>query len=218
MEDRNTWLRIIDFFSSRQEYLKASFFLVEAQEKLDTEGLMQDDIIHLVQQLESNLALPPGIVTLDSDLNEVSSERPTEEAEMDSRVPVESIVQPEPHKPSLMTTEAFDVWERALECFKEGTEGNNLIYLQAFIHYAHSTVRELLRLDGNFKTGLERQVAEFGLFQVAEFGLFDHKQFFVKLNRLRNAVIHDNYAVSEEEAVGIHSKLSDLINLYTKND
>ncbi|MHA2219764.1 MAG: hypothetical protein ACXACY_27970, partial [Candidatus Hodarchaeales archaeon] len=145
-----------------------------------------------------------------SDLNEVSSERPTEEAEMDSRVPVESIVQPEPHKPSLMTTEAFDVWERALECFKEGTEGNNLIYLQAFIHYAHSTVRELLRLDGNFKTGLERQVAEFGL--------FDYKQFFVKLNRLRNAVIHDNYAVSEEEAVGIHSKLSDLINLYTKND
>ncbi|MHA1969786.1 MAG: hypothetical protein ACW964_18580 [Candidatus Hodarchaeales archaeon] len=90
-EDRNTWFRIIDFFSSRQEYLKASFFLVEAQENLDTEGLMQDEIIHLVQQLESNLALPPGIVTSDSDLNEVSSERFIEEVGMDSRVPVESI-------------------------------------------------------------------------------------------------------------------------------
>ena len=95
--------------------------------------------------------------------------------------------------PSEAIGEALDSWEQALECFKEGIEGSNPIYLQAFIHYAHSTVREFLRLDGNFKTGLERQVAEFGL--------FDNKQFFIKLNRLRNAVIHDNYAVSEEGRV-----------------
>ena len=204
VEDRVTWLRIIDFFSSRQEYLKASFFLVEAQEKLKAEDLTQDEVVRLVQQLENNLALPPGIISSDSILDEIPPEESIQEIEVEYSDPVESNVQTDSKVSNSVSTEAFNAWEQALECFKEGTDENNLIYLQAFIHYAHSTVRELLRLGGNFKAGLERQVAEFGL--------FDYNNFFLKLNRLRNAVIHENYSVSKEEAIGIHSKLTELLN------
>ncbi len=204
VEDRVTWLRIINFFSSRQEYLKASFFLVEAQEKLKSEDFIQDEFVQLVQQLENNLSLPPGILSSDSVLDEGTSEESVQEIEVDYSDHFESNVHTDSKISNSVTTEALNAWEQALECFKEGTDGNNLIYLQAFIHYAHSTVRELLRLGGNFKAGLERQVAEFGL--------FDYNNFFIKLNRLRNAVIHDNYSVSKEEAISIHSKLTELFN------
>ena len=86
-----------------------------------------------------------------------------------------------------------------MECFDEGTKGNDLVYLQAYIHYAHSTIREVLGLDGNFQAGLDRKIAQYGLFQF--------QPFLIRLNRLRNAVVHDNYILTVEEAREVHDQV-----------
>jgi tetratricopeptide (TPR) repeat protein len=201
----STWLRIIDFFKDQQEYLRASFFLVQAQQLLDSPNYAED-LDQILQQLYRNLTLPLGNAhTLNEEVldmqyeEEIAFDGESTTEEFDSVSPE---LQVEFKSPYTISSEALSLWEQALECFEEGTNGDNLIYLQAFIHYAHSTVREILQLDENFKNGLERQIAKFGLFK--------YKKFFIKLNQLRNAVIHDNYTVSKEEAKGIHSQITGL--------
>lgn len=203
--DLSVWLRIIDFFTNQQEYLKASFFLLEAQKHMDVSGNLNDDYNQVFQQLTRNLELPPGIKSPDLDTQSIENE--SGKYEEISSTEASDSVSSDSHVDSkeqyFITSEVTNLWDQAFECFEEGIKGNNLIYLQAFIHYAHSTIREILGLDGNFKNGLERQVAKFGL--------FDYKNFFIKLNRLRNAVIHENYVISKEEAEGIFSRIATLL-------
>jgi len=203
--DLSVWLRIIDFFVNQQEYLKASFFLLEAQKHLDVPGNLNDDYNQVFQQLTRNLELPPGIESSDLDTQSIGKEGGKYDerfsTEVSDSVPSESHV--DSKQQFFITPEVTNLWDQAFECFEEGINRNNLIYLQAFIHYAYSTIREILGLDGNFKNGLDRQVAKFGL--------FEHKNFFIKLNRLRNAVIHENYVVSKEEAEGIFSRIATLL-------
>lgn len=203
--DLSVWLRIIDFFANQQEYLKASFFLLEAQKHMDVSGNLNDDYSQVFQQLTRNLELPPGIKSPDLDTQSIENE--SGNCEEISSTEVSDSVSSDSHVDSkeqyFITSEVTNLWDQAFECFEEGIKGNNLIYLQAFIHYAHSTIREILGLDGNFKNGLERQVAKFGL--------FEYKNFFIKLNRLRNAVIHENYVISKEEAEGIFSRIATLL-------
>lgn len=203
--DLSVWLRIIDFFINQQEYLKASFFLLEAQKHIDAPGNLNDDYNQVFQQLTRNLELPPGIKSPDLDTQSMEKEGGKYEeissTEVLDSVSSKSHVDSKQH--NFITSEVTNLWDQAFECFEEGINGNNIIYLQAFIHYAHSTIREILGLDGNFKNGLDRQVAKFGL--------FEHKNFFIKLNRLRTAVIHENYVVSKEEAEGIFSRIATLL-------
>ncbi|MFX1514719.1 MAG: tetratricopeptide repeat protein [Promethearchaeota archaeon] len=206
-EDVSTWLRIADIFKSKDEFLKASFFLIEAKARLESHPSITAELNSILQQLEIRLSFPPGIPKTD-ELLDVSDESP-------------QINEPETNGPSVISTpvvkskivfqippEAENVWNLALECFEEGTKGENLIYLNAFIHYAHSTVREVLSLDGNFKTGLDAKVAHYGLFQ--------YQRFFNRLNSLRNAVIHDNYLLSKEEARDIHSQVTEFLSFMQK--
>lgn len=192
--DVSTWLRIADIYKSQSELLKASFFLLEAQKRLDSQNSVTDELNHLMQQLEIPLALPPGFKKIPIEKNEGCLESPK--------------LSTEPKEYFTIPPEASTLWDQALECFEEGTKGDNLIYLQAFIHYAHSTIREVLSLDGNFKDGIERKVSQFGL--------FDFKPFFARLNHLRNAVIHDDYILSEEEAQEIHGQITEFLAFMQK--
>lgn len=201
--DLSIWFRIIDFYKNQQEYFRASFFLVEAQQRLDSTNYT-DDLDQIYQHIYRNLTLPPGVKNTFNeealDLkheDEINISRELTNDESNGVFPELQI------DPSTISSEALNLWEQALECFEEGINGDNLIYLQAFIHYAYSTIREILKLNGSFMNGLERQIAKFGL--------FEYKKFFIKLNQLRKAVIHDNYTVSKEEARGIHSQISDLL-------
>ncbi|MFX0185732.1 MAG: hypothetical protein ACFE95_21825, partial [Candidatus Hodarchaeota archaeon] len=193
--DVSTYVRIADFFKGHDELLKVSFFLSEAQKYLNSEDIIEE-FEQTLTQLEVLLALPPGLnlspspMVVSSDSPSSSQiARPVSSSDQGLRVTVPS--------------KAKDLWNLALECFDEAMKENNLVYLQAFIHYAHSTIREILRLDGNFKARLEGQLAQFGL--------FEHKSFFLKLNRLRNAVVHDNYIPTQQEARDIYDHIRHLL-------
>jgi len=188
--DPGPWLRIADIFKSHQELLKALFFLSEAQECLDSPSTITDEVNILMHQLEAGLAIPPGFPEpLDAAL----------EPEETSPPPIEYFSLP---------SQASNLWDQALECFHEGTTGDKVIYLQAFIHYAHSTVREVLGLDDNFEAGIDRKIALYGL--------FEFQQFFNRLNSLRNAVIHDSYLLFKEEAIEIHDHVLEFLSFMQK--
>jgi hypothetical protein len=202
-EDVNTWLRIVDVFKTKDELLKASFFLMEAQSRLKSSSSITEELNSLLSQLEVRLSVPPGIQILANEESEtlVLSE-PKEKAITD--LSTTSATSVTPRESFQIPHEAESVWNLALECYEEGTKGENLIYLNAFIHYAHSTVREVLGLDGNFKAGLDAKIARYGLFH--------YQRFFNRLNSLRNAVIHDNYLLSKEEALDIHAKVAEFLS------
>ncbi len=188
-EDLGTWLRISDYFKGRKELLYASFFLHEARSCLDSPAAVVDELYQVMQQLESCLSIPPGF-----------KESPVKDPSTSS----------DPIAPSLppdgsfhLPPQASNLWDQALECFQEGIKGDDLVYLHAYIHYAHSTIREVLGLDGNFKAGLDRKVAQYGLFQF--------KPFFIRLNRLRNAVVHDDYLLTVEEAREVHDQVTTFL-------
>ncbi|MFX0014718.1 MAG: hypothetical protein ACFFB2_06210 [Promethearchaeota archaeon] len=189
-DQETTWLRIVDIYKGHEEFFKAVFFLVEGQKRLDPPNSLTDKLALLMPQLEVQLTAPPGtnnLLCVDTPATFVS----------DTPSPV-------PKEPLQISSEASDLWTQALECFEEGTQGDNLIYLQAFIHFAHSTVREVLGLDGTFEVGLDHKIAQYGL--------FEFKRFFSRLNSLRNTVIHHEYLVSKEEAIDIHRHVLDFLS------
>jgi tetratricopeptide (TPR) repeat protein len=193
--DVSTYVRIADFFKGRDELLKVSFFLTEAQKCLNSEDIIIEEFEQTLKQLEVHLALPPGLNLSRSPMF-VSPDPPSS-----SQVAQPALSSGQGLRVTVPST-AKDVWNLALECFEEALKENNLVYLQAFVHYAHSTIREILRLDGSFKAGLDGQLAQFGL--------FEYRSFFLKLNRLRNAVIHDNSIPSQQEAQDIHDRIQHL--------
>ena len=206
-EDVSTWLRIADIFKAKDELLKASFFLTEAQSRLKSSSSITEELNSLFHQLEVRLSFPPGIRKLpNEDPKDLISNEPEEEEIKD--LSTTSAISAKPRESFHIPPEAESVWNLALECYEEGTKGENLIYLNAFIHYAHSTVREVLGLDGNFKAGLDAKIARYGLFQ--------YQRFFNHLNSLRNAVVHDNYLLSKEEAHDIHTKVADFLAFMQK--
>ena len=193
-DDISTWFRIIDIFKSKREFIKASFFLTEAQKCLGQQNSFSNELNQLMKQLKAGFTIPPGYNNSQIETNVECLESPQR-----STKPKESLTIP---------PEALNLWDQALECFEEGTTGDNIVYLQAFIHYAHSTIREVLGLDGNFKAGLDRKIAQYGL--------FSYERFFINLNRLRNAVIHDDYILSEEESKEIHDQITDFLSFIQK--
>ncbi|MFX0053096.1 MAG: hypothetical protein ACFE8U_17615 [Candidatus Hermodarchaeota archaeon] len=191
--DVSTWIRIAEYFKSQNELLRGSFFLAEALKRFKSESNLLQQFEHTLKQLEINLAYPPGFPSSLLTAPLVPSTPPIQSSSSSSQS----------NRLTLPST-AADVWNQALECFTEAFESKQLVYLQAFIHYAHSTIREILRLDGNFKAGLDRQIAQYGL--------FEYRTFFLKLNRLRNEVIHENYNPSLDEAQGIHDRILHLLD------
>lgn len=186
-DDVRIWLRIADYFNGHGDLLKATYFLTEAQKRLESSdsSLLTDDLAQIQRQVERNLTLPPGY----HQFSPASPPSPVSPPASPSQASL----------PLSFSPDAQSLWDQALECFNEGIQADDLIYLNAYVHYAHSTIREILGLDGNFKMGLERVVAQYGL--------YDFKKFFLNLNHLRNAVVHDNYLLSKEEAQVLHAQI-----------
>jgi tetratricopeptide (TPR) repeat protein len=197
-DDVSTWFRITDFYKDHKELVKASFFLVEAQKRLKGENTIIDEYNQVMQQLEINLNLPTGLNSHDTlELSKRDS------SGKNSHVPQVSSFSSS--KQSFSITPSIDpVWNHAEECYKEALKEKNPVYIQAFIHYAHSTIRELLGLDGNFKDGLDGKLTIYGLIQ--------YKSFFLNLNRLRNKVIHDQFIPSLNEIQTIYKQISRLLS------
>jgi tetratricopeptide (TPR) repeat protein len=191
--DVRTWVRVADYFKGQNELLRGSFFLAEALKRFKSDSDLLQNFEHILEQLEINLAFPPGFLLPSSSLTVLSP--PSTPSTPSSSNQSNHLTLP---------STAAEVWRQALECFTEAIDSNKLIYLQAFIHYAHSTIRELLRLDGSFKAGLDRQIAQYGL--------FEYRAFFLKLNRLRNEVLHEDYIPSLQEAQGIHDQILHLLD------
>ncbi len=202
-DDISTWLRIADIFKAKDELLKASFFLTEAQTRFESHISITDELNSLLRQLEVQLSLPLGIPLQTKESDDHLESPVIIEPELDNTNDL-SVPPARLKDPLQISPEAESVWNLALECFEEGNKGDNLIYLNAFIHYAHSTVREVLGLDGNFKTDLDAKVAQYGL--------FNFQRFFNNLNSLRNAVIHDSYLLSKEEARDIHTRVTEFLS------
>ncbi len=104
-----------------------------------------------------------------------------------------------------LSQKAKNLWNQALECFEETSDEDNPVYRQAFLDYAHSTVREILGLKSNFNAELDRQVAQYELFEFVSF--------FIELNRTHNAVIYQNYLPSNDEVKNIYEKLLDFLDI-----
>ncbi|MFX0206182.1 MAG: tetratricopeptide repeat protein [Candidatus Hodarchaeota archaeon] len=205
--DPSTWLRIADILKAKDELLKASFFLSEAQSRFESHIPIADELNSLLHQLEVRLSFSPGISPLTNEEVDGHVDPPRIiESGLDDQIASSAVSVPSARSEGSfqIPPEAENVWNLALECFEEGTKGDNLIYLNAFIHYAHSTVREVLGLDGNFKAGLDAKVAQYGLFH--------YLRFFNNLNSLRNAVVHDNYLLSKEEARNIHTQVTEFLS------
>ncbi|MHA2226606.1 MAG: hypothetical protein ACXAC8_15455 [Candidatus Hodarchaeales archaeon] len=184
-DDVNIWLRIINMFISQEELFTASFFLSEASKRLETHNFLLEELNQINARLEMGLAIPPGFESLTSEEKNDFNDPPSSNDES-----VECFELP---------PQAVDLWDRAMECFNDGINNNDLINLQAFIHYSHSAVREGLGLDGKFKAGLERKIAQYGLFQF--------EKFLNQLNHLRNLVIHSDYVVTPNEAQETHDHI-----------
>ncbi|MHA2237839.1 MAG: hypothetical protein ACXAB2_05675, partial [Candidatus Hodarchaeales archaeon] len=87
---------------------------------------------------------------------------------------------------------------QALECFEEFSSSQDIINGQAFVHYAHSTLREFLGIEGSFREGVDEKVA---LYQLSQF-----REFLIWLDQIRNKSIYEDYFPSFDEIHQIHTQ------------
>lgn len=203
-----TWVRLVDMYVQSNEFLKAVFFLQEAQETLESSSPLKEIMEKIEDQLRKSFSYPPGIDTgkgtelpsLPVSAHLSSQETTSPREDPNSQGPRTS---PTGRKSDRKIPEEVDkVWELAMECY-EGAKGDNLVYRHAFVHYAHATVRELLGGEGKFADVLERKLAQYGL--------LEHQDFFKWLNHLRNKVVHEDYMPTREEVDRVYTGLSPLV-------
>lgn len=208
--------RVIQVLIDSEQYLKATFLFQKYN--LNSNAEYQEDYDLVMKCLIHGLSLPPGIridhekqgrclaregVANSNNVSEIGSIVKNEKS---SKISLDRDSNEKLKKESIQVSErALNNWDQARECYEEGVKKDNVTYLQAFIHFAHSTAREALGLDGRFKAGLEAKIAQFGL--------YEYKRFLVELNRVRNAVMHDNYLITCNEAKHIYQKMEELLNL-----
>jgi tetratricopeptide (TPR) repeat protein len=196
---RAPWQQVIDLFLHRQEPIKASFFLMEAQFLFPSDSDFQVLFHQLSQRLVSSLHHRPGIILESANNSFLPS------TELSSSSPDSS---PRSYSPSRkgLPSSVLNTWDLAKQCFDSYLSDQSVIYCQAFIHHAHTSARELLGLDGNFHQGLDKSLRDHHL--------SDYKLFFSKLNRTRNAVQHDNFIPSPQEVTDIYEELLAILTLY----
>ena len=192
--DVNIWLRIGEYFNNKSELIKASYYFSHAQKQFKLDFTINNELNQMKNSLKRRLFLSPGINNENiSLLNNISSNK--------------DFMLLNKHKKFHIPPNVESVWNQALECyeeaFKDGSK-DDVIYMQAFVHYAHSTIRELLGINGNFHFNLEKKIAKYGL--------FEYKSFLTRLNKLRNQVVHDRYAPSKEIVKDIHKNASKIID------
>jgi hypothetical protein len=199
IQSRSTWQNIIETFIHRENWIKASFFLVESLKIFPDDPHLQALFRQTSNKLLRNTQVSPGIQHKTSDSEEF--------LQVEDQVKIESQSSSVGSKKRFkLSSSVQNLWEQAQECFQEFNSAHEQIFTQAFVHYAHSTLRELFNLDGSFRAGLENVIDKF---QVS-----DYKQFLYWVNKLRNAVEHDNYFPSESEVKKIYTQVQAILSLF----
>jgi tetratricopeptide (TPR) repeat protein len=209
-EPRNlgTWMRLVEMFVKENELFKATFFLQQAKEYLGTDDHLLEGMEQIEARLRTQLSYSPGIGTgtgTEQASVTVSTQQGSQETMKSEEGPNTSNQRTSSAGGEIerrKNEEVDKVWELAVECY-EGAKGDNLVYRHAFVHYAHATVRKLLGIEGKFKDGLERGVAQHGF--------FEHQSFFKWLNQLRNKVALEDYMPTQEEVKRVYAELSPLV-------
>ena len=158
----SAWKRIIDILNKRRNWIQTSFFLIEALKIFSNDREFQDLFHHGSANLLENIQISPGIHDETRSLTEFRQSENIIQRESTSVI----IDKPKRLK---LSSSVQNLWDQAQECFQEFTSAHEKIFTQAFVHYAHSTLRELFNLDGNFRVGIDDVIDRFQL--------SDYKQF-----------------------------------------
>ena len=222
LEDCASWVpnnhkrieKVVQILIDSDYYLKALFLLHKTglSEKIE----YQIDYKLIKERLIQGLSLPTGIIAKEAIQCDIGSIEGMKEGVNGQKKISNAVLKEkrfstfhekerkeEKRKTYQIPPKAMNTWLQAKECYEEGIGQDNVTYLQAFIHFAHSTIRETLGLNGRFKAGLEEKIAQFGL--------YDYKRFLFELNRVRNAVMHENYLISRDEAIRIHKTIEKIL-------
>jgi hypothetical protein len=196
------WNQIISHFLKNNDLITANFFLIHAKKIFPTETIFQLLVDQISELLVQNLSLAPGFPSNEPDsVYEIDTAPQIPSPEVNNSLRNEGL----PHESeNSFSSSIQNLWEMALECYQDIGSENSQKNTQAFIHYVHSTIREILGLQGSFREGLDEAVNRKHL--------LDYKQFYLDLNRLRNAVIHDNYLPSSSEVQEIYTQITSLLH------
>ncbi|MHA2137217.1 MAG: hypothetical protein ACW98G_04995, partial [Candidatus Hodarchaeales archaeon] len=186
------WDQVIDVFIKREELIHASFFLTKAQlifpKNQDFISLLHE----VSQQIPIYLRNPLGV---------------TENAPSVTPIPlVEENAFTRDEPPVIFPITFHNPWKMMQECFDRSLSSSNQIDKQSFVTYAHSAMRELLGLDGNFRDGLDQALIRLQL--------TDYKQPLMRLNRIRNRVAHANYIPSKKELHKVFTLVQEIVDHY----
>jgi len=202
LNDLKIWYRVIEMYLREGALLYAFFFLQEAKNKhLNVSEDFLGISIHLEKQLKLPIGFPDSKPTnnnheqLQQSNDEVPPNIKNEVIEASSKI-------------FTISDNIRDLWETAIDFYTDGCSIKNSSHLSPFIHYAHSTIKDILGLGGSFKDELEQKVSQYGF--------FEYQSFFIRLNNLRNRVIHQNYLLTLDEAKEIFEQVQKFLITYTE--
>ena len=126
-----------------------------------------------------------------------------------SVIPSENLELPE-SSPSLeIFPEGFhNPWKMTQGCLNGSLSSSNQKDKQSFVTYAHSAMRELLGLDGNFRDGLDQALIRLQL--------TDYKQPLMRLNHTRNQVAHANYIPSKRDIQKFYTLVQEIVSQFER--
>ena len=199
--DLKVWYRIVEICLREGALLYAIFFLQEA--KIRQINLF-DEFPEFFQQLEQQLKLPIGLIHSEpSNNNREQFHPPKEEISPDIKNEAVEVSS----KIFKISDNIRDLWESAIGFYSDGCNLKGSSHLSPFIHYAHSTIKAILEIGGSFNNDLEQKIAKYGL--------FEYQAFFLRLNDLRDRVIHQNYLLTLNEAKEIFEQIQNFLIAYT---
>ncbi|PWI49099.1 hypothetical protein CEE45_02850 [Candidatus Heimdallarchaeota archaeon B3_Heim] len=191
------WDQVIAVFIQREELIHASFFLTKAQLLFPDNEDFTSLLLQVSQQIPITLRNPLG----------VSHERRNNHEQSSSTIPpIESNSSILDNPPDIFPVTFHNPWKMMQECFKASLSSANQKDQQSFVTYAHSAIRELLGLDGNFRDGLDQVLIRLQL--------TDYKQPLMRMNHIRNRVAHANYIPPKKELRKLHNLVQEIVHQY----
>lgn len=187
----STWDQVINAFLSQEDFIYATYFLTKAQEVIPDNSNFSSMFQQSSRRVLANLQIPPGIKEVHADIQDSNTL-------LEPQSP-EKILPPSFHNP----------WKMMLECFEGNKVSSNQKDKQSFVTYAHSAMRELLGLDGNFRDGLDQVLIQLRL--------TDYKQPLMRLNHIRNRIAHANYIPSKKELQNFYTLVHEIVIQYKKH-
>jgi hypothetical protein len=191
------WNQVIQNFISREELIHASYFLTQAilifPDNPELSSLLQE----VSSQLQINLRNPPGV----SKSLITGGDPQSSGFLLNGQTPPNANVSVDVFPVSFQNP-----WKMTQECLEGSLSSSNQKDKQSFVTYAHSAMRELLGLDGNFREGLDQALIRLKL--------TDYKRPLMYLNHIRNQVTHANHIPSKKEIRKFYTLVQEIVVQY----